>query len=56
MIRIAIIIGANATALVVADQVFSLEAGGVPSIIFIIARYIIAVCATLGLSAKITTE
>lgn len=51
----AIIAGVNATALVVADQLFSLEDGGVPSIVFVIARYIIAIATTLGLSAKMTT-
>lgn len=55
IMKFAIYAGSSATAILTADQLFGLEAGGVHPIVFVIARYAIVACATLGLSAKITT-
>jgi len=56
MLKIAIAIGSSAAAVIGADQVFNLQAYGVDQIVFTIAGYVVAVCAALGLSAKITKE
>jgi len=54
--NIAIAVGSSAVAVVGADQLFGLQAYGIHPIIFTIAGYIIVACATVGLSAKITTQ
>lgn len=49
-------IGSSAVAVISADQLFGLQAYGIPQIIFTIAGYIIVACAAVGLSAKITKQ
>lgn len=55
ILNIAVFFGTAATALIGADAVWDLQSTLHP-LIFIITKYIIAVCATLGLSAKITKQ
>lgn len=55
VLKIAVFFGTAATALLGADAVWDLQSSLHP-LIFVIAKYIIAVCATLGLSAKITKQ
>jgi hypothetical protein len=54
MLNFALTLGSSAVAVVGADQLFGLQAYGVPQIIFTIAGYVIVACAALGFSAKIT--
>lgn len=56
ILKIAIAIGTSAVAVIGADQIFSLQAYGIPQIIFTIAGYVIVACAAVGLSAKITKQ
>jgi len=56
ILKTAIAVGTSAVAVVGADQLFSLQAYGVPQIIFTIAGYVIVACAAIGLSAKITKQ
>lgn len=56
MLRIAVVIGTSAVAVLGADKLFDLQAYGVPLIVFTIAGYIIVACFALGLAAKITKE
>jgi hypothetical protein len=43
-------------AVIGADQLFNLQAYGIPQVIFTIAGYVIVACAAIGLSAKITKQ
>lgn len=56
IMNITIAVGSSATAVVGSDQLFGLQAYGVPQIVFTIAGYIIVACAAVGLSAKITKQ
>lgn len=56
ILRIAIAIGTSAVAVIGADQLFNLQAYGIPQVIFTIAGYVIVACAAIGLSAKITKQ
>jgi len=56
VLKLAIFVGSSATAVIGADQVFGLQAYGVPQIIFTIAGYVIVACTAVGLSAKITKQ
>lgn len=53
---LAITLGTSAASLIGADKLFELQSYGVPLIVFTIAGYVIAGCATLGLAAKLTKE
>ena len=56
IMSITIAIGSSAVAVVGSDQLFGLQAYGIPQIIFTVAGYIIVACAAVGLSAKITQQ
>lgn len=56
VLDICIKLGISAASVIGVDKLFDLQEYGVPKIIFTIAGYIIVVCATLGLAAKITKQ
>lgn len=52
----ALFLGSGAAALISADAIWDFQGAGFPAIIFVVAKYAIAVATTLGLSAKITKQ
>lgn len=54
--NISIKIGISAVSVLGVDKLFDLQSYGIPQVIFTIAGYVIVVCATLGLAAKITKQ
>lgn len=56
VLKMAIMIGSSAVAVIAADQLFNLRDYGVHDLIFTVAGYIVVACAALGLSAKITIK
>jgi len=56
ILKLALVLGTSAVAVLTADITFNLVGYGVPDFIFKICGYIVTFCAALGLSAKLTIE
>ena len=55
-IKVMITLGTSSASILLADDMFHLEDRGVSPIIFKVCGYIIAACASMGLTAKLTIK